>query len=45
MQRIWWDFVGDVRLGTYLSPIARRKTLTGIIGMPMLIPMWNMRKS
>ncbi|TIO24070.1 ABC transporter substrate-binding protein [Mesorhizobium sp.] len=45
MQRVWWDFVGDVRLGQYVSPIARRKTLTGLIGMSSLHPLWNMQKS
>ncbi|WP_031196931.1 MULTISPECIES: ABC transporter substrate-binding protein [unclassified Mesorhizobium] len=45
MQGIWWDFVGDVRLGKYISPIARRKTLTGLIGVPAIVPMWNMRKA
>lgn len=45
MQRIWWDFVGDVRLGKYVSPIARAKTLTGLIGMPMMVPMWNMQRA
>ncbi|MDW9776484.1 ABC transporter substrate-binding protein [Sinorhizobium meliloti] len=44
MQAIWWDFIGDVRLGKYISPIARRKTLTGLIGMPQTVPMWNMQK-
>ncbi|MBM2715752.1 ABC transporter substrate-binding protein [Mesorhizobium caraganae] len=46
MQHIWWDFVGDVRLGKYLSPVARRKTLSGLIGVPVqLVPMWNMQKA
>ncbi|PWJ88155.1 MULTISPECIES: ABC transporter substrate-binding protein [Mesorhizobium] len=45
MQAIWWDFVGDVRLGKYISPIARRKTLTGLIGVPAIVPMWNMQKT
>ncbi|ESY32189.1 ABC transporter substrate-binding protein [Mesorhizobium sp. LNJC391B00] len=45
MQAIWWDFVGDVRLGKYVSPIAHRKTLTGLIGMPQIVPMWNMQKA
>lgn len=44
MQGVWWDFVGAVLLGQYVYPIARRKTLTGLIGMPELIPMWNMQK-
>ncbi|WP_095205128.1 ABC transporter substrate-binding protein [Mesorhizobium carmichaelinearum] len=45
MQRVWWDFVGDVRLGQVVTPIARRKTLTGLIEMPQLIAMWNMQKA
>ncbi|MGY8668970.1 ABC transporter substrate-binding protein [Bradyrhizobium sp. UFLA05-109] len=44
MQQIWWDFVGDARLGLLVLPIARRKTLTGLIGMPQIIPMWNIQK-
>ncbi|MER9645242.1 ABC transporter substrate-binding protein [Mesorhizobium sp. M0239] len=43
MQGIWWDFVGDVRLGQFVAPIARRKSLTGLIGMPEVVPMWNMQ--
>ncbi|MER8703791.1 ABC transporter substrate-binding protein [Mesorhizobium sp. M1273] len=46
MQRIWWDFVGDVYLGQYVSPIARRKALSGLISMPSgVIPMWHMQKA
>ncbi|MER9489847.1 ABC transporter substrate-binding protein [Mesorhizobium sp. M0563] len=45
MQRVWWDDVGYVLLGQYVQPIARRKTLTGLIEMPLLIPMWNMRRA
>ncbi|MCK1492458.1 ABC transporter substrate-binding protein [Bradyrhizobium sp. 180] len=45
MQRIWWDFVGDTRLGQYVAPVARRRALTGLIGMPQIKPMWNMQKA
>lgn len=45
MQRVWWDFAGTVHLGQFLAPIARRKSLTGLIGMPGYTPMWNMQKS
>lgn len=45
MQRVWWDFAGTVLLGQYISPIARRKTLTGLIGVPGFVPMWNMQKA
>ncbi|MES0033538.1 ABC transporter substrate-binding protein [Mesorhizobium sp. M0040] len=45
MQGIWWDFVGNVRLGKYVQPAARSKTLKGLIAMPQIVPMWNMRKA
>lgn len=45
MQRLWWDFVGYVYLGRYVLPIARRKTLTGLVGVPGYVPMWNMEKA
>lgn len=45
MQRIWWDYVPEVLLGQAVSPIARRKTLTGVFGMGQLTPMWNIQKS
>ncbi|RJT27229.1 ABC transporter substrate-binding protein [Mesorhizobium waimense] len=45
MQRIWWDFVGDVRLGYNVETRAHRKTLTGLISKPQLTPMWNMQKA
>ncbi|MER8785539.1 ABC transporter substrate-binding protein [Mesorhizobium sp. M1006] len=45
MQQEYWNFVGTVLLGEVVSPIARRKALTGLIGMPGLIPMWNMQKA
>lgn len=45
MQRVWWDFVGDVGLGQIVTPDARRKTLTGLIEVPAtLIPFWNLQK-
>ncbi|MER8524559.1 ABC transporter substrate-binding protein [Mesorhizobium sp. M1076] len=45
MQSIWWDFVGDVRLGQFVSPTAHTKSLTGLIGMPEFAPQWNMQKA
>ncbi|MEI9412891.1 ABC transporter substrate-binding protein [Mesorhizobium salmacidum] len=46
MQRVWWNFVGDVRLGQVVEPIARRKMLTGLIELPAVqVPFWNMRKA
>lgn len=45
MQRIWWDYVPQVPLGQVVQPSARRKTLTGIIGVPSYVPFWNMQKA
>lgn len=45
MQRVWWGFVGSVYLGATTLPVARRASLTGLIGMPVIVPMWNMQKS
>ncbi|MES0056621.1 MULTISPECIES: ABC transporter substrate-binding protein [unclassified Mesorhizobium] len=45
MQRIAWDYVPQVMLGGVVAPIARRKTLTGLIGMPDVVPLWNMQKA
>ncbi|MGY3238225.1 peptide/nickel transport system substrate-binding protein [Bradyrhizobium sp. USDA 4448] len=43
MQGLWWEFGGTVLLGQTFTPIARRKTLTGLIQMPAQVAMWNMR--
>ncbi|RWJ38163.1 MAG: ABC transporter substrate-binding protein [Mesorhizobium sp.] len=45
MQQIWWDYVPSVLLGQSVAPSARRKTLTGLIGVPAWIPFWNMQKA
>ncbi|RWQ13740.1 MULTISPECIES: ABC transporter substrate-binding protein [unclassified Mesorhizobium] len=45
MQKTYWDNVGTVLLGQFFQPIARRKSLTGLIGMPEVIPMWNMKRA
>lgn len=45
MQQIWWDAVPSVFLGQSVTPIARRKTLTGLVSFPALLPMWNLQKS
>ncbi|MCK1468818.1 ABC transporter substrate-binding protein [Bradyrhizobium sp. CW10] len=45
MQREYWDFAGMVLLGQFFGPIARRKTLSNLIGMPTsTVAMWNMQK-
>ncbi|ESY62209.1 peptide ABC transporter substrate-binding protein, partial [Mesorhizobium sp. LNHC252B00] len=44
MQEIFWDLAGFVFLGQSVQPIARRKTLTGLVGVPGQLVMWNMQK-
>lgn len=44
MQGLWWDFVGAINLGRRFSPVAYRKNVSGWIGMPEVIPMWNVQK-
>ncbi|MBP1888354.1 ABC transporter substrate-binding protein [Sinorhizobium mexicanum] len=46
MQRLAWDFVGTVMLGQHIEPIARRKSLIGLVHVPSAVyPMWNMQKA
>lgn len=46
MQRVWWDFVGAVMLGQIVSPIAHRRTLIGLLEVPVpYVAMWNMQKA
>lgn len=45
MQAIAWDFVPMVLLGQSNQPAAMRKNLHGMIGMPDIIPFWNIWKS
>ena len=43
MQQNAWDFVPHVYFGQWFQPAALRN-LTGLIGMPELIPFWNVKK-
>ncbi|MDX1017277.1 ABC transporter substrate-binding protein [Sinorhizobium medicae] len=46
MQGRWWDFVGAVMLGNAVQPIARSKTLTGLVEVPKTtVVMWKMQKA
>jgi peptide/nickel transport system substrate-binding protein len=45
MQRLAWDFVPTVLLGQYVSPVAYRANVHGFIGMPEIIPFWNVQKT
>jgi peptide/nickel transport system substrate-binding protein len=43
MQQNAWDFVPHMYYGQWFQPSALRN-LTGLIGMPELIPFWNVKK-
>ncbi len=45
MQKVWWDYVPTVFLGKYLQPVAYRSNVKGFIGMPEIIPFWNVEKT
>jgi len=44
MQKHDWDFVPHVWLGQWVSPVAYRSNLKGVLGFPEVIPFWNIEK-
>jgi peptide/nickel transport system substrate-binding protein len=44
MQKNDWDFVPHIWLGQFLSPVAYRSNLKGVLALPEIIPFWNMEK-
>ena len=45
MQKEDWDFVPHVWLGQWVSPVAYRSNLKGVLGFPEVIPFWNIEKT
>ena len=45
MQRLAWDFVPFVHAGVYFRPVAYRTNVRGFIGVPEIIPFWNVEKA
>ena len=45
MQRAFWDFVPTVLLGRSAQPAAYRSNVKGFIGMPEIVPFWNVEKT
>ncbi|MGH7190384.1 MAG: ABC transporter substrate-binding protein, partial [Acetobacteraceae bacterium] len=45
MQTIAWNVVTQVMLGQWVSPVAMRKDVHDLIGMPDIIPFWNVYKT
>ncbi len=45
MAELGWDVVPEVILGQWVAPAAMRKNVNGMIGIPEIIPFWNVTKS
>jgi peptide/nickel transport system substrate-binding protein len=45
MAALGWDDVPAVILGQWVSPQAWRKNVSGFIGIPEIIPFWNVKKT
>src|SRR5438477_5946356 len=45
LQQNAWDYVHYVGLGQFYRASAWRKNLRGLIGMPILVPFWNVEKT
>jgi peptide/nickel transport system substrate-binding protein len=45
MQHVFWDFVPTLLLGRFTQPVAYRANVKGFIGMPEIIPFWNVEKT
>ena len=45
IQKNAWDFVPAVYLGQWTQPAAWRSNVKGIIGVPEVIPFWNIEKT
>jgi peptide/nickel transport system substrate-binding protein len=44
MQTVFWDFVPTLICGSYVQPQAYRTNTKGWIGMPEILPFWNVEK-
>jgi len=46
MQKVFWDFAGTIYLGESVQPVARRKSLSGlIVERGSSVKMWNLQKA
>ncbi|HEX8167830.1 MAG TPA: ABC transporter substrate-binding protein [Beijerinckiaceae bacterium] len=45
IQKNAWDFVPHIWFGQWLSPVAYRTSLKGILKIPEIIPFWNIEKA
>jgi peptide/nickel transport system substrate-binding protein len=44
MQENAWNFVPHAYLGQWVQPSAMRANVKGLIGIPELVPFWNVEK-
>jgi peptide/nickel transport system substrate-binding protein len=44
LQRNAWDYVQHIYLGQFFRRSAWRKAVTNVIGIPEMVPFWNMEK-
>ena len=44
MQKNAWDYVQHLYLGQFFRASAYRKNIRGVIGIPEIVPFWNMEK-
>lgn len=45
MAKLGWEFVPEVILGQWVAPSAMRSNVNGFIGVPEIIPFWNVTKA
>ncbi len=45
MQENAWNFVPHVYLGQWVQPAVMRQNVRGVLGMPELLPFWNIEKT
>jgi peptide/nickel transport system substrate-binding protein len=45
IQKNAWDFVPHIWFGQWLSPVAYRSNLKGVLKIPEIIPFWNIEKA
>ena len=45
MQQVFWDFAPTIICGSYVQPVAYRANTKGWIGMPEILPFWNVEKT
>jgi len=45
MQQVFWDFAPTIICGSFVQPVGYRTNTKGWIGMPEIVPFWNVEKT